>query len=80
MNILKKDAGFLNLRDDYPHAETEVLADYYIKSNFDIKKTITELYSKMRLMPVDRESYSRENHTSDDEESNSRHSEDREKQ
>eukprot|EP00347_Sterkiella_histriomuscorum_P007222 403349791 len=56
MNILNKDEGFLNLKEDYPRTDTEVLADFYIKNDFNLKKTITDLYSKMRLMPTDRES------------------------
>lgn len=56
MNILNKDEGFQNLKSDYPKTDTEVLADFYIKNDFNIKKTITELYSKLKLMPTDRDS------------------------
>lgn len=44
MNILNKDEGFQNLREDYPRTDTEVLADFYIKNDFNMKKTITDLY------------------------------------
>lgn len=55
MNILNKDEGFQNLREDYPRTDTEVLADFYIKNDFNMKKTITDLYQKLRLMPTDKD-------------------------
>ncbi|CDW77684.1 UNKNOWN [Stylonychia lemnae] len=53
MNVLNNDEGFKNLKKDYPNTETEVLADYYMKNELDVKKTIKDLYQKLKLIPYD---------------------------
>lgn len=49
MTILRKDQGFLNLIADYPAVDEEVMADYYIKNDFNVHKTEKELYLKLKI-------------------------------
>ncbi len=40
MKILEQDKGFNDLKRDYGHFQMEVLAQEYIKNNFDYQQTI----------------------------------------
>lgn len=62
MNVLNKDDGFQNVRNDYPTTDTEILANFYIKNDFNVQNTIKDLYSKLKLLPTDKDNSS---HSSD---------------
>jgi len=53
MNVLNNDEGFKTIKKDYPNTDVEVLADFYMKNQLDVKKTIKDLYQKLKVIPYD---------------------------